>query len=214
LAAEIPSPAAVTVTVAVPAVVDDEAVNVRVDDPASELSVTGLLLHEAVTPLGKPLTLRVTAPLYAELPVSVIRSVTVLPWITDVEPAAAASVREGGVTVTVNGRFWLAEYFVPLLAKTSALRPKVTVDAAALELPVRVSVQTAAPAELTLGAFHEAVIPLGRPEDTAIVEPAALLATVAPPTDVAVTVTVEVAKEFMLTDAGETARVTPAACCT
>jgi hypothetical protein len=95
-----------------------------------------------------------------------------------------------------------------------AFRANVAVDAAALELPESVNVHATAPAVVKLGALHEAAIPLGRPEDTAIVEPAAPLATVSPPTGVAVTVTVEVAKEFMLTDTGETARVTPAACCT
>jgi hypothetical protein len=63
LVADTPSPVAVTVTVAGPTVADDEAAKVRVEDPARELNVTGLLLHEAVTPMGKPLTLRLTAPL-------------------------------------------------------------------------------------------------------------------------------------------------------
>lgn len=58
-----PSPVAVTVIVAVPDDTDDEAVSVSVDFPLSEVSVTGLALHEAVTPLGSPLTLIVAAPL-------------------------------------------------------------------------------------------------------------------------------------------------------
>jgi hypothetical protein len=43
--------------------------------------------------------------------------------------------------------------------------------------------------ELTLAALHEAVTPLGSPDATLIVEPAAFAATVIPPTGVAVTVT-------------------------
>jgi hypothetical protein len=58
-----PSPLAVTVTVAEPTVAVEEAVKVSVLVPLSEESVKGLLLHAAVTPVGKPLTLRVTAPL-------------------------------------------------------------------------------------------------------------------------------------------------------
>jgi len=59
-----PSPVAVTVTVA--AEVMDAAVvavKVNVEEPASLLNVTGLTLQEAVTPVGNPETLRVTAPL-------------------------------------------------------------------------------------------------------------------------------------------------------
>jgi len=45
-----------------PTVAVDEAVKVNVDFPLSAVRVTGLLLHEAVTPLGSPLTLIVTGP--------------------------------------------------------------------------------------------------------------------------------------------------------
>jgi hypothetical protein len=57
-----PSPLAVTVTVADPTVAAEEAVSVSVEDPFSPLNVTGLLLHDAVNPLGNPLTPSVTAP--------------------------------------------------------------------------------------------------------------------------------------------------------
>jgi len=60
---ETPSPFAVTLTVPVPTEADGEAVKVSVDEPLSALSVTGLLVHEAVTPGGNPLTLKVTTPL-------------------------------------------------------------------------------------------------------------------------------------------------------
>jgi hypothetical protein len=74
-----PSPLAVIVTVAAPTVAEDEAVSVSVDAPLSAFSVTELLLHEAVTPAGNPLTLRVTAPLYVALPANETTSVNVEP---------------------------------------------------------------------------------------------------------------------------------------
>jgi hypothetical protein len=57
-----PSPLAVIVTVAEPADATVEAISVNVEDPLPPLSVTGLPLHDAVTPLGSPLTLRLTGP--------------------------------------------------------------------------------------------------------------------------------------------------------
>jgi hypothetical protein len=54
---------AVTVIADEPAVAVEEAVSFNVEEPLSEVSVTGFLLHVAVTPEGSPLTLRVTAPL-------------------------------------------------------------------------------------------------------------------------------------------------------
>jgi hypothetical protein len=57
-----PSPLAVTVIVADPTIATDEAVSVSVEEPLSPLNVTGLLLHDAVTPLGNPVALSVTAP--------------------------------------------------------------------------------------------------------------------------------------------------------
>jgi len=48
--------------------------------PLSEESVTGLPLHDAVTPAGKPLTLRVTAPLNVPFPqASPVRNGRALP---------------------------------------------------------------------------------------------------------------------------------------
>ena len=59
-----PSPVAVRVTVvaAVEIAAVEEAVRVRVEEPASLFRVTEELLHAAVTPVGKPVTLRATAP--------------------------------------------------------------------------------------------------------------------------------------------------------
>ena len=46
-----------------PALAVEDAVNVSVDVPLSPPSVSGFLLHAAITPVGSPLTLRLTAPL-------------------------------------------------------------------------------------------------------------------------------------------------------
>ena len=58
-----PPPVAVTVRVAAPTVAAEVAVRVRVDEPVALLNVVELLLQVAVTPLGSPETLSVTAPL-------------------------------------------------------------------------------------------------------------------------------------------------------
>jgi hypothetical protein len=70
LVAVTPSPAAITVTVAEPVAALEEEVSVSVEAPLCvvevpdcEANVTGLALQVAVTPLGSPLTLRVTGPL-------------------------------------------------------------------------------------------------------------------------------------------------------
>ena len=57
-----PSPVAVTVRVAEPTVAVDAAVRVRVDEPAALVSVAEVLLQEAVTPAGRPLTVKLTEP--------------------------------------------------------------------------------------------------------------------------------------------------------
>jgi hypothetical protein len=108
LLAETPSPPAVTVIVAEPAAPEDEAVSVSVEDPLSLLSVIGLLLHDAVTPLGSPLTVKLTAPVYVPLPATEIASDTVFPCTTDNAAEALETVSAGGVSVTVIGTFAFA----------------------------------------------------------------------------------------------------------
>jgi hypothetical protein len=101
-----PSPEAVIVTTGEPAAVD-AVVNVRVEDPVSAWSVSGLPLHEAVTPAGSPLTPRLTAPVYVPFPVTVMTSVTDLPCITDAAPDTGVTISVGAERVTVIGKFWL-----------------------------------------------------------------------------------------------------------
>jgi len=108
LLAEMPSPLAVTVIVAEPNAAVDEAVKVSVDEPVSLFSVTGLLLHDAVTPAGKPLTLRLTAPPYVGLPARLNTSVAVAPCTTETVVDAAAIASVGGVSVTVMGKLAVA----------------------------------------------------------------------------------------------------------
>jgi hypothetical protein len=97
---------------------------------------------------------------------------------------------------------------------TRELRLSVALPAAAVPLPVNVSVQTTAPALVTEGALHDAVNPFGIPDATLIVDPAAPLATVNPPNGVPVTVTVAVPRDNIETDPGATASLIAGACCT
>ena len=95
-----------------------------------------------------------------------------------------------GVSVTVRARLPLALYTLPALLVAAAARLKVDVPAIALALPVSVSFQDTAPAGVKLGALHVAVKPLGNPAVMLMLDPVAPVAKVAPPTGVAVTVTV------------------------
>lgn len=70
--AVMPSPTAVIVMVEVETVAVVEAVSLRVAEAVPDCSVTVLLLHEAVTPEGRPLTPSVIAPAKLEFPVRVI----------------------------------------------------------------------------------------------------------------------------------------------
>jgi hypothetical protein len=77
-----------------------------------------------------------------------------------------------------------------------------------------VSVHTTAPAWFKLAALQDAVTPLGNPDTTLMLDPAAPVATIRPPTGAAVTVTVVVDKDFMEADVGEAPSVAPGACST
>ena len=61
--AVIPSPLAVTVRTAVPAFAVEAAVSVNWLVPVAPLIAGALLLHAAVTPVGRPVTLKLAAPL-------------------------------------------------------------------------------------------------------------------------------------------------------
>jgi hypothetical protein len=90
------------------------------------------------------------------------------------------------VSVTVIGKLPFALYTLPALLVAIAARLRVDVPAIAFVLPVSVNFQTKAPAELTLGTLHAAAKPFGNPAGMLMLAPART----APPTGVAVTVTV------------------------
>jgi hypothetical protein len=147
-----------TVIVANSRVVLDEAESVRVEEPLSALSVTGLLLHEAVTPLGSPLTLRLTAPVNVALPMNVIESVTVFPCKTVNELNAAPIVMDGA-GATCNVICLLADNPSPLPVTVMVAEPTAAADVAVSE-----SVEEPlCPLSVTGLLLHEAVTPLGSP---------------------------------------------------
>jgi hypothetical protein len=103
---------------------------------------------------------------------------------------------------------------VPVADFNIALKLSEEVEATAAGLPVSVRVQTTVPAAFTDGALHVAVIPVGNPEATPIVDPAALLATVSPPTGVPVTVSAAVPSDCIDIDAADAVNLIAGACCT
>lgn len=109
LVAVTPSPFAVTVIGVEPTGAVDPAVNVKVLLPLSAESVTGLLLQPAVTPAGRPLTLKLTAPVKVPFPASVTSSVPHLPCTMAAAAEEVVSESAGGVRVTVIGTVMVAE---------------------------------------------------------------------------------------------------------
>ena len=209
-----PSPVAVTVTAVELTVAADAAVRVSVELPPPLVSMIPFEPHEAVTPLGNPLTLSNTAPLNVPFPANVIASVTALPCTTVTVLDAVASESVGGVSETVSGRFALAVTAEPLFGAIFAVSPSVVVPAAAAELPVSVSVHTAAPAAFTDAEFQLAVTPFGSPDATLMLDPLAPLATAAPPIGVAVTITVVEPCDFIAAAVGDAVKVKFAPCVT
>jgi hypothetical protein len=211
LVAVTPSPLAVTVIVVVLTVALAAAVKVSVELPLPFARVIPFALHDAVTPLGNPLTLSVTAPLNVPFAARLNASVDVLPCTTLTGLDAAASVSVGGVCETVSGKFALTVSAEPLFGTSFAESPSVAVPAAAVELPVSVSVQTTAPAEVTDAELQLAVTPFGSPDATLMLDPAAPLATAAPPAGVAATVTMVEPADCIEAAVGVTASVKPGA---
>jgi hypothetical protein len=117
------------------------------------------------------------------------------------------------LNVTVNGTFTVDRYRLPFFPANAAFRLRADVDAIAWALPVSVSFQTTAPAELTLGALQDAVIPFGNP-DMLMDDPFPPVATTAPPTGVRVIVAVAVEDDGMAIACGETVSTAPTTGCT
>ena len=114
----------------------------------------------------------------------------------------------------MRGRSALVSYTLPVLEVYDPARLRVDVPAMALALPVSVSVRNKAPADVTPGAPHAAVIPFGNPEAMLMVDQPALVTKTAPPMGVAVTVTIAVEREPIASICGDTANATPSAGCT
>ena len=154
-----PSPVAVTMRVAEPTVAVDAAVRVRVDEPAALASVAEVLLQEAVTPVGRPVTVRATAPLKALLPDRETTSVTVLPCMT-------VSAVDVGVAVNV-GAAVTARVMVLETVKPSPVAVTVTVaEEAMVAVAVAVRVRVDEPASfarVTGLLLQAAVTPVGKP---------------------------------------------------
>jgi hypothetical protein len=151
----------VTVTVAVPVVAVDAAVNVKMLEVAV---VAGL--NEAVTPLGRPATARVTLPLNPLMGVTVMVSVALAPWVTLSVAAEAPNEKLGGAA-TVKAMAAVALRLPDLPVTVTVAAPT-----AALELAVKVNVLAVA----ELAGLNNAVTPLGSPEAvrlTALLNPLA-----------------------------------------
>jgi len=99
MAPEVP----VIVTVNVPAVADEETFSVRFEDalpPAGGVTLVGEKV--AVTPLGRPETLRVVAALNPFRLPTVTVAEPLLPSITFSEPGETPTLKSGAVIVRVS----------------------------------------------------------------------------------------------------------------
>jgi hypothetical protein len=108
-ATESPSPVAVTVKVYQLAGTAVVAESVSVDEPVFEFNVTGLLLHAAVTPLGRPEIAKPTVPWKEPPAVNVKTSVADPPCTTGRCVTAGEKLSVGAVKTTVNGSPCAAE---------------------------------------------------------------------------------------------------------
>jgi hypothetical protein len=154
----------VTVTVAVPRVAVEEAVNVRKEVTVPFAGgVTGLVANDAVTPLGRPLALSVVAELKPPELVTVIVLVPVPPVFTVREAGEALTVKlgvTGACTVTVSVLVATRLPEVPVMVT-------VTVPRVAVLLAVSVSTLVL----VVLVGLKEAVTPLGNPDAARLTVP-------------------------------------------
>ena len=147
----------VTVTVAVPSVAVEEAVNVRTEVTVPFAGgVTGLVANDAVTPLGRPVALSVVAELKLFWLVMVIVLVPLPPGFTVKDAGEALMVKFG-----VAGAFTVrARVVVETRLPEVPVMVTVTVPRVAELLAVRVSVLVV----VVLVGLNAAVTPLGRPD--------------------------------------------------
>ena len=143
----------VTVIVAGSVGADALATNVNVVVQVGEHAAG---LNEAVTPAGRPETLKVTDCAAPDESVAVTVLVTVPPWTTDVlPPLVSVKSNGGGLTVSVKAVVCVTDPAVPVTVIVAG-----PVAAAALAVSVRVVLQVA----VQLAGLNEAVTPVGSPD--------------------------------------------------
>jgi hypothetical protein len=152
--------------VVVAVVVPEVPVMVTVDEPTAAVllavSVTTLELvddaglNEAVTPLGKPLAVKVTLPVNPPVSVTVMVSVPLLPCFTVRDVGEDESVKPAvGLALTVSAMVVVAVVLPEVPVTVTVAEPVVAVELA-------VNVRTLELAEDV--GLNEAVTPLGRPD--------------------------------------------------
>ena len=197
LLAVTPPPVSFTVSVTVAAAAVELAVSVSVEFPVPlvPLGVTDAGFQLAVTPVGSPVTLSVTAVL--KLPPVAIdtASVTVLPFTTVSDPFATVSV-SAGVIVTLSATLPVALYTVEVAESVTATAiDSVGLLIRAALLPVSVNVDCTCPFT-SAAALHAPVTPAGSPV-TVNTAPLGKLGET-PPTSVTFASSVAVPAEFIV----------------
>jgi len=200
-----PTPVATTLTVVeeVGTTAVDETVSVSVDVIKSgvPVGVTGVALQLAVTPAGKPVTVRAAVAAGAKEPpaVTVITSVPLMPCITESVELAAVTASVGALSVTCNGIATVTEDATELTSMAAKVKDSEVLLAMAALLPARVRVVLPAPAPLMVSAVNVMllkvpVMPVGKDDGTVAVTPLGTY----PPTGVMVITSVTpVWAEFM-----------------
>jgi hypothetical protein len=154
----------VIVTVAVPTVAVEEAVRVSTDVALPFAGgVTGLVENDAVTPLGKPVALRVVAELKPPVLVMVIVLVPLLPCVTVTDVGEALTLKLGDA----------AEFTVSEMVVVAVKVPDVPVivTVAVPVVAVLLAVRVNALVEVVGFVPKVAVTPLGRPDAARVTLP-------------------------------------------
>jgi hypothetical protein len=140
----------VTVTVLVPVAAVADAVKVNV----LAVPVTEAGLKPAVTPAGRALAVRATAPANPPVRVMLIVLAAVAPWVTDTAAGVAASAKSGVATALTVSWIVVVCVSVPLVPVT------VTVAGPVVAVADAVKVRCRRPRG---GGRVEAATPAGRP---------------------------------------------------
>jgi len=145
----------VIVTFAVPATAELLAVKVKMLVP-----LVGFVPHNAVTPLGTPVTARLTLPVNPLMGITTIVDIAEVPRLTERMDGEAASVKLG---------LWMVKAKLVVCVKLPEVPVTVTVDVPTVAELLAVSVNTLLP---VVGFVpHDAVTPLGKPAATRLTLP-------------------------------------------